>query len=100
MKVDEALQCQIEETEHKIDEMAAKLKNELSMRHMERKSVLAEARAKAWDKVSSSRFSTSSSTASSSTVLRDQPFIGGGDVNKYARLKLTKEQCVDLNTNK
>ena len=30
---------------------------------------------------------------------RNQSFIGGGDVNKYASLKLTKEQWVDLNTN-
>ena len=46
MKVDEATKRQID-AEHKIDKMAAKLKNELSMKHMEREIVLAEARAKA-----------------------------------------------------
>ena len=30
---------------------------------------------------------------------RDQPFSGGGNVNRYASLKLTKEQRMDLNTN-
>ena len=68
MKVDEATTRQLEEAEHEIDEMAAKLKNKLSMKHMEREIVLAEARAKAWGEVSSSRSSTSSSTARSSAV--------------------------------
>ena len=67
------------------------------MKHMEREIVLAEARAKAWDEVSSSRSSTSSSTTRSSAVSRNLSFIGGGDVDEFA---LTKEQRVDLNTNK
>ena len=100
MKVDEATKRQIEEAEHKIDKMAAKLKNELSMKHMERKIVLAKARTKAWDEVSSSRSSTSSSTTRSSAVSSNLSFVGGGDVNKYASLKLTKEQRVDVNTDK
>ena len=100
MKVDKATKRQIEKVEHEIDEMAAKLKNELSMKHMEREVVLAEARAKAWDEVSSLRFFTSSSTARSSAVSRNQSFIGGGDVDKYTSLKLAKKQRVDLHTNK
>ena len=99
MKVDEATKHQIE-GEHEIDKMAAKLINELSVKHMEQEIVLAEARAKAWDEISSSRSSTSSSTARSSAVLCNKLFIGGGDVNKYARLKLTKKQYMHLNTNK
>ena len=100
MKVDEATKRQIEKAEQEIDEMAAKLKRELSMKHMEREIVLAEARAKAWDEVSSSKSSTSSSTTRSSAVIRNQSFIGGSDVHKYASMKLTKEQRVDLNTTK
>ena len=100
MKVDEATKRQIEEAEQEIDEMAAKLKHELSMKHMEREIVLAEARAKAWDEVSSSKSSTSSSTTRSNAVLSNQSFIGGSDVHKYASMKLTKEQRVDLNTTK
>ena len=46
MKVNKATKRQIEEAEHEIDKMAAKLKNELSMKHMEREIVLAKARAK------------------------------------------------------
>ena len=46
MKVYEATKHQIEEAEHEIDKMAAKLTNELSMKHMEQEIVLAETRAK------------------------------------------------------
>ena len=100
MKIDDATKRQIEDAEHETDEMAAKLKNELSMKHIEREIVLAEAKAKAWDEVSLLQSSMLSSTARSSAVSRNQLFIGGGDVNKCASLKLTKEQRVDLNTNK
>ena len=81
MKVDEATKRQIEEAEQEIDKMAAKLKHELSMKHMEREIVLAEARAKAWDEVSSLKSSTSSPTTRSNAVLSNQSFIGGSDVH-------------------